>query len=91
MSSEVETSLAAMTGNAEIIRDSSNPLRFARNDREHVPTYPHGHVEEYTFAQHQIDLMVEHFVYCSVEPRKISRVKIADMPDNVIMTHGSAD
>ena len=44
-----------------------------------------------TFAQHQIEFMVEHFVYCSVEPRKISRVNIADAPDNAIMRHGSAD
>jgi hypothetical protein len=44
-----------------------------------------------TFAQHEIDLVVEHFVCRSVELRKISRVNIADAPDNAIMRHGSAD
>ena len=47
--------------------------------------------EQKTFAQHQIDFMVEHFACRSVELRKIPRVNIADAPDNVIMRHGSAD
>ncbi len=92
MSSEVETSLAVnpTMQRGEIVRDSSTPLRSARNDKK-PNAADEREQREQTFAQHQIDLMVEHFVYRSVEPRKISRVNIADTLDNAIMRHGSAD
>jgi hypothetical protein len=67
MSSESPDISRRKGGNAKIVRDSSTSLRSARNGREQNAAGKLQQEEEETFAQHEMDITVEHFVYCSVE------------------------